>query len=492
VRFDSFAYALFLPVFLTLFWSAPRRLRLVIVLGASYYFYMYWRAPYALLLVLITAIDFCVGVGLGRVEQPGRRRLILLASLAANLGILSFFKYYPWAAETLHDATGKDWLPKLAFVLPLGLSFHTFQSMGYAVDVYQRKIEPERNAGRFAAFIVFFPQLVSGPIERGAEMLPQLRKFADFDYQQATNGLKLIAWGLFKKIVIADRLARFVDPVYARPDLFSGLTLALATVAFAYQIYCDFSGYTDIALGSAEMIGIRLRPNFRAPFHARSVQDFWMRWHISLSSWFRDYVYFPLEFRRAVASRGHGQLFTWMFWAGNILVVFLLSGAWHGANWTFVVWGLYHGLLLVGGRFVNDVWKSLGGRKRRKSRAMIALAVVRTFALVTVGFVFFRAASIGEAGSMFRRIATDWQSFLTPERVAYEAVRVGWERWDTIVIAVSLLIVEIGDTLGQRFSWRKELALQPAPIRWTAYYALVLAIVFCGQFGGAPFIYFQF
>ena len=332
MRFDSLAYTVFFPVVLILVWSAPQRLRLLVVLAASYYFYMYWQAPYALLLVLITAIDFCVGVSLGRIERPGRRRLILLTSLAANLGILSFFKYYPWAAHTVRNATAKDWLPHLAFVLPIGLSFHTFQSMSYTVDVYRRKIEPERHLGRFATFIVYFPQLVAGPIERGAEMLPQLRRFADFDYWRATNGLKLIAWGLFKKIVIADRLARFVDPIYANPSLFSGLTLTLATIAFAYQIYCDFSGYTDIALGSAEVMGIRLRQNFRAPYHARSVQDFWMRWHISLSSWFRDYVYFPLEFRRAAASRGRGPLFSWAFWACNVLVVFFLSGAWHGAE----------------------------------------------------------------------------------------------------------------------------------------------------------------
>jgi D-alanyl-lipoteichoic acid acyltransferase DltB (MBOAT superfamily) len=492
VRFDSFAYAVFFPIVLTLLWCAPQRLRLFVVLAASYYFYMYWRAPYALLLVLITAIDFCVGICLVRAEKPFARRLILLTSLAANLSILAFFKYYPWAVDTLQDATGKDWLPRFAFVLPIGLSFHTFQSMAYAVDVYQRKIEPERHLGRFATFIVYFPQLVSGPIERGAEMLPQLRKFANFDYERATNGLKLIAWGLFKKVVIADRLARFVDPVYARSELFSGPTLVLATLAFAYQVYCDFSGYTDIALGSAEVMGIRLRPNFRAPFHARNVQDFWMRWHISLSSWFRDYMYFPLEFRRAAASRGRGRLFSWAFWACNVLVVFLLSGAWHGANWTFVVWGLYHGLLLVGSRLTHDVWKHFGGRKIRKSRLINSLAVARTFALVTAGFVFFRAPSIRDAWLIFRHVATDWQSFLTPERISYEAVRIGWERWDTAVIVAALLALEVGDTYGQRFSWRQRLALQRAPVRWAAYYALILAIVFCGQFGGAPFIYFQF
>ncbi len=366
---------------------------------------MYWRAPYALLLVLITAIDFCVGIALARETAAGRRRLILLLSLVANLGILFFFTYYPFAAETLQQATGRDLLPHLALVLPIGLSFHTFQSMGYAVDVYQRKIEPERHLGRFATFIVFFPQLVAGPIERGGEMLPQLRTFADFDYRRVTNGLKLMAWGLFKKLVIADRLGRLVDPIYAHSDLYSGLTLTVATIAFGYQIYCDFSGYTDIALGSAEVLGITLRPNFRAPFHAISVQDFWMRWHMSLSTWFRDYVYFPLEFRRAAACRGLSAAWSSCvspaLWTINILVVFLLSGAWHGANWTFVAWGLYHGVLLIAGRFTHGAWKRVAGvRGRKKTHWSSGLAVPRTFALVSVSWVFFRATSIHEAGSI--------------------------------------------------------------------------------------------
>lgn len=398
MRFDSFAFAVFFPIVCTLVWCAPQYLRLVVLLVASYFFYMYWRAPYALILVLITAIDFCVGIALARSTVPRSRRLILLVSLAANLGILFFFKYYPFAAETLKEAAGRDLLPQFALVLPLGLSFHTFQSMGYAVDVYQRKIEPERHLGRFATFIVFFPQLVAGPIERGAEMLPQLRKFADFDYRRVTNGLKLMAWGLFNKVVIADRLARFVDPIYGQSDLYSGLTLVVATVAFGYQIYCDFSGYTDIALGSAEVLGIQLRPNFRVPYHATSIQDFWTRWHMSLSTWFRDYVYFPLEFRRAVACRGltaaWSNRVSLALWTCNILFVFLLSGAWHGANWTFVAWGLYHGFLLVAGRFTHSLWKWIGGsRSRQKSRFHSALAVMQTFALVSAGWVFFRAGA---------------------------------------------------------------------------------------------------
>jgi alginate O-acetyltransferase complex protein AlgI len=236
MRFDSFQFAVFFPIVVTIFWCTPNRWRWLVLLISSYYFYMCWRAPYAILLVLITAIDFIVGISLARTSRPKARRAILLASLASNLGILFVFKYYLFVAHTLEGTAGSRLFPELGLVLPIGLSFHTFQSMGYAIDVYHRKAEPETHWGRFATFIVFFPQLVAGPIERANEMLPQLRVFKNFDYHRVTNGLKLMAWGLFKKVVIADRLARIVDPVYASPHLYSGMTLAVATLAFGYQI----------------------------------------------------------------------------------------------------------------------------------------------------------------------------------------------------------------------------------------------------------------
>jgi D-alanyl-lipoteichoic acid acyltransferase DltB (MBOAT superfamily) len=356
--------------------------------------------------------------------------------------------------------------------------------MGYAIDVYRRKVQPERHWGRFATFIVFFPQLVAGPIERADEMLPQLRQFPSFDYHRVTYGLKLMAWGLFKKVVIADRLSRVVDPVYANSELYSGFTLVLATLAFGYQIYCDFSGYSDMAIGSAEVLGVRLRMNFRAPYHARDLTEFWKRWHMSLSTWFRDYLYIPLGGNRVSPAR----------WAFNILVVFLLSGLWHGANWTFVVWGLYHGVLLVAGRFTRPLWSLLHRVARIEQRPQLfaALGLGRTFLLVTAGWIFFRASSIQLAGGIFQHIATDWRSFLTPERLFEEFVRIGWQTRDTIVIVLAVLTLEIGDTVGLRFSLRQWLAARPAAVRWCGYYLLVVAILMFGQFGGPPFIYFQF
>src|SRR5580700_10722651 len=325
--FDSLQFAVFFPVVCGLFWTLPERFRWLLLLVSSYYFYMCWRPEYALVLVVITAIDFFVGLSLAKATQPKARRAILLASLAANLGILFFFKYYNFAALSINSLTATAVIPAMGLVLPIGLSFHTFQSMGYTIDVYRRKVEPERNWGTFATFIVFFPQLVAGPIERAGEMLPQLHHYKNFEYRRVTTGLKLMAWGLFKKVVVADRLGTLVDPIYRDPNIVSAPMLVLATVAFGYQIYCDFSGYTDIAIGSAEVLGIRLTPNFRAPYHSPSLQEFWTRWHMSLSTWFRDYVYVPLGGNRVSSLR----------WGFNILILFALSGVWHGANWTFIL-----------------------------------------------------------------------------------------------------------------------------------------------------------
>jgi alginate O-acetyltransferase complex protein AlgI len=486
VRFDSFQYAIFFPIVVGLFWCIPTRLRWLLLLVSSYYFYMCWKPPYALVLVVITAIDFCVGLALARATNPRARRAILIASLASNLGILFVFKYYPFVTRTLNEWTNSDLLPELALVLPIGLSFHTFQSMGYAFDVYRRKAEPERHWGRFATFIVFFPQLVAGPIERANELLPQLRSFPPFDYRRVTNGLKLMAWGLFKKVVIADRLARLVDSVYSGPEhhYFSAPMLALATVAFGYQIYCDFSGYSDIAIGSAEVLGVRLVKNFRAPYHAQSLSEFWTRWHISLSQWFRDYVYIPLGGNRVSAGR----------WAFNILVVFSLSGLWHGANWTFIVWGLYHGICVIAARFGRRFWSAaytLTGISRRP-RISSTFNVAFTFVVVTVGWVFFRATNLHSATEILSRIVLDSPSFLVPERLGTELAFIKWRTWDTVIIVLAMLTLEIGDTLQSRFSVRDWLAGRSLVLRWSAYYALILVLLTCGNFEGPPFIYFQF
>jgi alginate O-acetyltransferase complex protein AlgI len=484
MRFDSVRFAFFFPIVVAIFWCTPRRFRWVVMLISSYYFYMCWRPVYSLLLVLITAIDYVVGLGLTRVARPKKRRAILLASLASNLGILFVFKYYGFAGTVLSSLTSAQLMPALAVVLPIGLSFHTFQSMGYAIDVYRGKVEPERHLGRFATFIVFFPQLVAGPIERAGDLLPQLRAFRTARYDRVTGGLKLMAWGLFKKVVIADRLSRLVAPAFADPELYSGLMLLVAVIAFGYQIYCDFSGYSDIAIGAADVLGVRLTTNFRAPYHSRSIREFWTRWHITLSTWFRDYVYVPLGGSRVSPAR----------WAFNILVVFLLSGLWHGANWTFVAWGLYHALVVISGRAAEPLWSGLYRRTgcERWPRALAAFEVAWTGGVVMIGWVLFRAVSLESAALILQRIVTDWRSFLVPETLLFQTGPVAWGLSDVAIAAAAILVLEIGDTIGLRLSIRDWLSERPLMVRWGAYYALVASIIVCGQFNGPPFIYFQF
>jgi len=482
--FDSFQFAIFFPIVCALFWALPQRFRWLLLLVASYYFYMCWRPAYALVLVLITAIDFCVGISLARATKPKVRKAILLASLAANLGILFVFKYYDFVAHSLNSLSTSPILPDIALVLPIGLSFHTFQSMGYTVDVYRRKIEPERDWGTFATFIVFFPQLVAGPIERAGDLLPQLRHFIDFDYHRVTNGLKLMAWGLFKKVVVADRIARIVDPIYADPQTRCGPVLILAAVAFGYQIYCDFSGYSDIAIGAAEVLGVRLSMNFRAPYHSRSLREFWTRWHITLSTWFRDYVYIPLGGNRVSSPR----------WAFNILVVFALSGMWHGANWTFLIWGLHHAILLIASRFTEGI-RRVGYRLVRLDRTPLLLASLETaatFGAVMIGWIFFRASSLQVAGTILGRITTNWTAYLIPNYVLNEIILYERDLTNVFIALAGLAVIEIGDSCSLRFSVRDWLSLRPAVVRWSAYYLFIVAILVCGKFDGPPFIYFQF
>ena len=339
--FHSFAYFTFFPCVVALYFAIPPRHRWALLLAASYYFYAAWKPEYLLLIVASTLVDYLVGLGLGRHREPRVRRWLLAASLILNLGLLGVFKYADFFGQSLAGLAralgGGRNIPALNLLLPVGISFYTFQTLSYTIDVYRGEREPERHLGRFALYVSFFPQLVAGPIERSTHLLPELRAARPFDLDRVLSGLLLFAWGLFKKLVIADRAAAFVDAVYADPERFQGPTIIVATYLFAFQIYADFSGYSDMAVGSARVMGIELMENFDRPYAARSITDFWRRWHISLSTWFRDYLYIPLGGNRVVPRR---RLF-------NVLVVFVLSGLWHGASWTFVAWKAYHSVLFA-------------------------------------------------------------------------------------------------------------------------------------------------
>jgi D-alanyl-lipoteichoic acid acyltransferase DltB (MBOAT superfamily) len=468
VLFNSVHFVLlFFPVVILAYFLLPHRLRWVLLLAASCYFYMAFVPYYILILLFTIAVDYFAGILIS--SARGRKRKILLAcSIVANVGVLAFFKYWNFSTENLNAlAHAVDWnysLSALAIVLPIGLSFHTFQSMSYTIEVYRGQYEAERHPGIFALYVLFFPQLVAGPIERPQNLLPQFRARHSFDYQRVVSGLQLMLWGFFQKMAIADRIAPVVDRIYSDPGHHSGSALAIATVLFAFQILCDFAGYSDIAIGVARVMGFTLMLNFRQPYLARSVSEFWKRWHISLSSWFRDYLYIPL---------GGGRVRPLRRWL-NVMIVFLVSGLWHGANWTFVVWGGLNGLYVVG----EDV---LGlNRMQRWASARTLL----TFALACVAWVFFRAASAPQACMILEKMIRQPGPF-----------RLGEDFGGMMPLASAALLIGlfmVVSVVREKRSVGSLLAAQPAWVRWPLYTASLAGVLLLGAMSSRQFIYFQF
>ncbi|MBL4653211.1 MAG: MBOAT family protein, partial [Flavobacteriales bacterium] len=383
--FNSIEFLLFFVAILFFYYALPHKYRWVLLLGGSYFFYGYWKASYLLLIMSSTILDFFIGQQIFLSSSKSVKKLLLYLSLATNLSVLILFKYFDFfitnISVLLSQANINCELYPLELILPIGISFYTFQTLSYSIDIYNGKIkQPEKHLGKFALFVSFFPQLVAGPIERASHLLPQFHKKQHFDYEQIKKGLTLMLWGFFKKIVIADRLAIFVNEIYGTPTEYHGLTLVTATIFFAFQINCDFSGYSDIAIGAARTMGFDLMKNFRTPYFSASISEFWSRWHISLSTWFRDYVYIPLGGNRTVKWK----------WYYNLILTFLISGFWHGANWTFIIWGLLHGTLLVIQNF-----KFLLINSNNNFIKMIKIA--NTFTLVCIGWIYFRANSLSDA-----------------------------------------------------------------------------------------------
>lgn len=387
MSFQTLEFLLFFPAVFLLHWSLPHRFRWPLLLLASWLFYFWWSPWAGLLLVGTTLVSWLCALGVH--GQRGRvRRFCLLTALAVPLGCLALFKYAGFFASIAGAQLS------LRLILPVGISFYTFQTLSYVLDVYRGKTEPERHFGYYALFVSFFPQLVAGPIERPEHLLPQLRRERKLSVRDLSSGGWLLLTGYFKKLVVADLLAPLVDRVYAGPGAALGPQIAAATVLFGIQIYCDFSGYTDIARGAAKILGIDLIENFHAPYSARTIRDFWRRWHISLTSWFTDYVYIPLGgSRRGTARR-----------CLNIMAVFLLSGLWHGADWTFVLWGGVHGLYQIGG----ILYERCCPARLPDGRWTAALQRLRTFALVTFAWVFFRAETVADALTLLSRLGTGW------------------------------------------------------------------------------------
>jgi D-alanyl-lipoteichoic acid acyltransferase DltB (MBOAT superfamily) len=444
------------------------------MIAASYLFYGWWDWRFLILIFVSSLADYIIGQRLHLSRGDRSRRVWLAASLGVNLGILGFFKYFNFFIDSFADLValfGMDpHVPTLRIVLPVGISFYTFQTLSYTLDIYRRELEPTRNAAAFFAFVSFFPQLVAGPIERARDLLPQFTRERRFDGALARDGLRQMLWGFVKKMVIADTVSPHVEAVYGNWAQHDGATVVLATFFFAVQIYCDFSGYSDIAIGTARLFGFSLRRNFAFPYFSRDIGEFWRRWHISLSSWFRDYVFIPLGGSRCGTAR--------QIW--NICVTFTVSGLWHGANWTFVIWGALNGLyylpLMLRGK--QKQWTGNAAEGRLLPGLREGAAMLLTFALTLLAWVFFRAESLTHALSLLGRIfGSAW--------AVPDADRYG----QALVVALAGLLVE---WLQRDKQHALDVSAWPVPVRWATYLAAGAAVVVLGSFGSSEFIYFQF
>ncbi|MCM1159644.1 MAG: MBOAT family protein [Roseburia sp.] len=469
--FNSLAFAVFLPIVFFIYWALPHKYRYILLFLASYYFYMSWNAKYVVLILFTTFVSYVSGLLLNEKQFQQKRKILLSLTLVASLGILFFFKYSNLFLSTLNTVCERFAIPlhpvALQFMLPVGISFYTFQTLSYVIDVYKGKVEPERNFVKYAAFIAFFPQLVAGPIERTENLLPQIRKEQFFSYKKASYGLKLMAWGFFKKLVIADTVGIYVDQIYSESHYYKGFSLFLATLFFAIQIYCDFSGYSDIAIGCGKLFGIDLMRNFKSPYFARSLKEFWSRWHISLSTWFRDYVYIPLGGNRVSPMRKH--------W--NLIVTFLASGLWHGANYTFLLWGLFHG---VGQVLEKILGKWLGKFQNR----------VLTFFLVVIGWIFFRADTIAEA---FYVLGHMWVGISSPVSYVVNGIRdFHMTALDGVSVVVPVVLLVVYDYVALKADPLDGISGLPVKVRWAVYYGFMLFFLLFASFNAREFVYFQF
>lgn len=485
MRFHSFEFLVFFPVVAIVFFVIPHKYRWIFLLGASYLFYMSWNPEYIVVLLAVTAIGYLSGQWLAWIKQPQVRRIILAGSLLAILGILFSFKYFDLSNRALHAVFNQLGISSgLYLVLPLGISFFTLQTISYIVDVYRGVATSERHSGIYALFIAFFPQLTAGPIARANQLLPQFRTAHAPDYERIVSGLLRMAWGFFKKLVIADRLALLVDPVYGDPAAYSGIPLILATYAFAFQIYCDFSGYADIALGGASVLGFKLQENFQQPYYSQSIPEFWRRWHITLYNWLRDYIFYPIS--RALHQRGVRSDHFLMLVLPP-MVTMLISGLWHGTSWTFVIWGGLHGVYLV----CSVLWSRMKGGANL-SITLPALAVrwmkiFATFNLVSFAWIFFRAESLSGAVYIVQHLFVNMQISAS----LFSIVPGGWYEWG--IALAGILLMEIVHWLQRHNeNLRDVIRRQPVILRWSVYYMLILIIFMLGKLGNAEFIYAGF
>ena len=477
--FNSLQFVIFLPIVFIIYWAISDKYRWVLLLIASYYFYMSWNPKYVVLIFTTTFVSYMAGILLEKFANIKIRKLILLITLLVCLGILFFYKYFNFISQSVADVLGIFSIKlnplTLNVLLPVGISFYTFQTLSYVIDVYKGVVKAERHFGIYATFISFFPQLVAGPIERTSNLLPQIKSKKVFDYDQATYGLKLMAWGYFKKLVIADNLSQYVSKVYDAPQSYTGFALVLATVFFTLQIYCDFSGYSDIAIGTAKILGVNLMTNFKSPYFSQSVKEFWSRWHISLSTWFRDYVYIPLGGNRVGKVR----------YAINLMITFLVSGLWHGANWTFVIWGGVHGVAQI-------VENAVIHKKYQKSKGIVWwLRVLTIFAFAAFAWIFFVSNSFEDAIYVVSNLL---KGFNSPVAYLHDGfANIGLGKVELLYLSVSLLLLFVYDYFALRKDVINAISSKSTIVRWMVYCLFIIWIIMNVPIGNsAEFIYFQF
>jgi len=490
--FNSFAFLVFFPIVLILYRVLPKRARWVMLLAASYFFYMSWQADLIYLILFTTVISYSCALGIEKSQKQGVKKLLAITAAVASLGVLFFFKYFNFLAGnicSLINLFGTDLKFSLDLMLPVGISFYTFQTLSYVIDVYRGTMKAERHFGYYALYVSYFPQLVAGPIERPENLLPQLKADNPPSPYMTSMGLKMMAVGFFKKIAVADQISRVVDLVYSSvsdggSELFNGFTVLIATALFSVQIYCDFSGYTDIAIGCAKIMGINLMQNFKDPYSATNIRDFWRRWHISLTSWFTDYIYIPLGGSRCSRAKHYA----------NIFIVFLLSGIWHGAAWTYIIWGIIHGVYQIIGHITSGLRSKLWDKLKisQTSAPAVLFKQVVTFILVLIAWVAFRANSASDMIALYKTLFSGWAGL----NIGASLGVLGLDWVQIISIILMIYIVKQLDL---------QIALKNAPVGeykggfasgfvyiilcWTVAVAWLLLL---SSGGASSFIYFQF
>lgn len=483
MRFNSVKFMVFFPVVVLGYFVMPKKIKNLWLLIASYYFYMSWQPVYALLIFFSTFTTYISAALIDKSSKPVRKKAFLAANIVVNIAILFYFKYFNFFVSTLTSLVpGLSISQNNSLVAVVGISFYTFQSLGYTIDVYRGKVEREKNFLTYMLFVSFFPQLVAGPIERSENLLPQLHKTYKFDYNRVTDGLVLMAWGFFKKLVIADGAAQIVNLVYNNRANHGRAGFIIATFLFAFQIYGDFSGYSDIAIGRANVIGIKLMKNFYHPYFSKNPREFWRRWHISLNNWFTDYIYIPLGGSRKGVFRT----------CVNIMIVYFVSGLWHGADWTFVIWGLLNGVYNVLYRLAGSKIHLPDGGIKPLKRIKGALSACLNFLLISYSWIFFRANTMEDALLIQGKVLSGLGQIFTPGFFSAALETVNFSNYNGLALLACIAFMLIVEAWEGKTTIDQRINSCPWFVRWPFYYTIVLLILFFGVFGQSRFIYFQF